>query len=101
MIDVSAPDDLISRAAAIAELMQMVKAHEHEVFRGELLHYTGIKAMLEAQPDVDAIPVVRCRDCKEWEPHGRPFGTCNLNGGLWLPCDFCSEGERRDDDAAD
>ena len=56
---------------------------------------------LGAQPAVDAVPVVRCRDCKEWEPHGRPFGTCNLNDGLWLPCDFCSEGERRDDDATD
>ena len=54
--------DLISRAAAIAELMQMVKAHEHEIFRGELLHYTGIKAMLEAQPAVDAIPVEWMRE---------------------------------------
>ena len=50
-------DDLISRAAAIAEMMQMVKAHEHEIFRGELLHYTGIKAMLECLPAVDAVPV--------------------------------------------
>lgn len=68
--------DLISRSTAIAELMQMVKAHEHEIFRGELLHYTGIKAMLEAQPTVDAVPVKhgrwidhkdehQCSECKE------------------------------------
>ena len=49
--------DLISRAAAIDELMQMVKRHEHEIFRGELLHYTVIKAVLEAQPAVDAVPI--------------------------------------------
>lgn len=53
--------DLISRAAAIAEVMQMVKAHEHEIFRGELLHYTGIKSMLELQPAVDAVPVAHGR----------------------------------------
>lgn len=56
---------------------------------------------IDAAPTIDATPVVRCRDCKEWEPHGRPCGTRNLNGGLWLPGDFCSEGERRNNDAAD
>ena len=61
-------DDLISRAAAIAEVMLMVKAHEHEIFRGEMLHYTGIKAMLEAQPAVDAIPVEWLRKIQSYMP---------------------------------
>lgn len=50
-------DDLISRAEAIDEVMQMVERHRHEIFRGELLHYTGIKAALECLPAIDAIPV--------------------------------------------
>ena len=45
-------NDLISRAAAIAEVEQWAE-HGHEV-----LHWTGIKAMLEVQPAVDAVPVV-------------------------------------------
>lgn len=44
-------DDLISRSAAIEELMGWVD-HEHEV-----IHWTGIKAMLECLPAVDAVPM--------------------------------------------
>ena len=59
--------NLISREAAIAEVMQMVEQHRHEIFRGELLHYTGIKAMIEALPAVDAAPVVHgCWEDKCW-----------------------------------
>ena len=50
--------DLISRAAAIVEVEEWAE-HGHEI-----IHWTGIKAMLEVQPTVDAVPVVRCRDCK-------------------------------------
>ena len=53
-------DDLISREAAIAEVEEWAE-HGYEV-----LHWTGIKAMLETQPAVDAVPVVRCMDCKYW-----------------------------------
>ena len=88
-------DDLISRAAAIAEVEEWVE-HGYEV-----LHWTGIKAMLETQPAVDAVPVVRCRDCKYWWSvnelctHKR-----HVNGNVCChECnaeDYCSDGERRD-----
>lgn len=45
-------DDLISRQAAIDELLQMVEKHKDDRFRGELLHYTGVKAMIECLPTV-------------------------------------------------
>ena len=45
-------DDLISRATVIAEVEQWAE-HGYEV-----LHWTGIKAMLEVQPAVDAVPVM-------------------------------------------
>lgn len=45
-------DDLISRQAAIDELLQMVLSHKGERFNGELLHWTGVKAMLECLPSV-------------------------------------------------
>ena len=102
-------DDLISRAAAIAEVMLMVKAHEHEIFRGEMLHYTGIKAMLEAQPAVDAVPVVhaRWRELKDGsEECTNCFGLCpheeNYNGDIIFNfgCEYCPWcGARMDGDA--
>lgn len=91
----SGMDDLISRAAAISEVMRTVDAHKHEIFHGELLHYTGIKAMLEALPAVDAVPVVRCRDCMYWKS--------DMLTHFWKPCDvvstdkdwYCPCGKRR------
>jgi hypothetical protein len=74
--------DLISREAAISEVIQTVEQHKHEVYRGELLHYTGIKAILEALPAVDAVPVVRCKDCIYWKS--------NTLTHFWKPCDVVS-----------
>ena len=96
-------DDLIQRAEAIDEVMQMVERHRHEIFRGELLHYTGVKAMLEALPAVDAVPVVRCKDCKFRDVTG-PYPVCELDSAdLWEQTRnadvddwFCAEGERRE-----
>lgn len=88
--------DLISRAAAIAELMQMVKAHEHEIFRGELLHYTGIKAMLEAQPAVDAAPVVHGRwlgrryDFEKYKYVIVPYDVTTFDNPDDLFCSVCN-----------
>ena len=56
-----------------------------------------------AQPTVDAVEVVRCRNCKHYHPqnisghweHKKPFCmrtvTVKMN-----PDDFCSYGERKD-----
>lgn len=49
--------DLISRAAAIDGIMQMVYEHAGYSASG-LLHYTEVRAMLECLPAVDATPVV-------------------------------------------
>lgn len=52
------------------------------------------------EPTTDAIPVVRCKDCKFYNPHirecegfGKWFGLENE----WGDNDFCSHGERRED----
>jgi len=89
-------DDLISRAAAIAEVEQWA---EHGY---DLIHWTEIKAMLEVQPAVDAAPVVRCRDCKHYNTNGCAdgFGWCERNGDGHGSTDdwFCADGEWRDDE---
>ena len=57
-------------------------------------------------PTVDAVPVVRCKDCKHWNIRKGNDPTqlyfCNFNN-LWskpcrAPYDFCSYGERKDGD---
>ncbi len=58
-------------------------------------------------PTIDAVPVVRCKDCKHYKP-GKYFTDINFcqrlpyyaeKGGLNVADDdFCSYGERRSDD---
>lgn len=49
---------------------------------------------------IDAVPVVRCKDCKHYEIHKpKVLENCERNGYL-IPMkhdDFCSYGERRSD----
>ena len=62
---------------------------------------------LKKQPTVDAIPVVRCRDCQHWKPTGSKAGNsfsdmeyiggCEFTKYCRRESDFCSYGEKRRD----
>lgn len=45
--------DLIRREDVIDELMALRDAHKADQFAGDLLHWTGIKAMLESIPSAE------------------------------------------------
>lgn len=54
---------------------------------------------VKEEPTIDAVEVVRCKNCKWWKDKSR---CCNVNGlnnivynGDW----FCRSGERREEDA--
>ena len=56
---------------------------------------------LQQMEVVDAVPVVRCRDCKYYEIHKpKVLENCERNGYIIpkKPDDFCSYGERKDGD---
>lgn len=96
-----ANNDLISRSALIAEHCDGCYAFEHGLCDYDAC---GAAKLMKEAPAVDAVEVVRCRECKwrsedddctnEWWSHDG-FGTFVRDG------DFCSCGERRADDAAD
>ena len=58
-------------------------------------------------PTIDAVPVVRCRECKHWKPSGSKAGNsfsdmeyiggCEFANYCRRESDFCSYGERRED----
>ena len=87
-------NDLISRKALIAEYDRV-----HIGPPG------GARKLMENAPAVDAVEVVRCKDCKQWNCVTKPafydkrHGYC-LNGdepeGRWED-DFCSYGERKEE----
>ena len=53
-----------------------------------------VRDFLNAMPTIDAVPVVRCRECKYRD--GTP-GQPNIQCGQMHEDDFCSYGERRED----
>ena len=63
-----------------------------------------IRRVIDEAPTIDAVPVVRCKDCKHWkaigvlEQHWECQIFCGLHdkGYLTGADDFCSYGERRE-----
>ena len=53
-------------------------------------------AVLEDMPTMDAVEVVRCRDCAV--PHNKYTGCPMLNGLVTPPDFYCPFGERKDGD---
>lgn len=67
-----------------------------EFMDGSEIAYTSreIDAAVENAPTIDAVLVVRCRECKKAKPGGSGYVWCGkeampLNG-------FCSEGKRKE-----
>ena len=57
--------------------------------------------MISNATTVDAVPVVRCKDCKHYEIHKpKVLENCERNGYIipMKPDDFCYYGERKDGD---
>lgn len=88
---------LVDANALISELKQSSKWHP-ERFSGLMSAITHIKE----QPTVDAVEVVRCKDCKRYRKSERAqtleIGWCNKWHNIMEYFDFCSFGEREDNE---
>lgn len=77
------------------------------------VYYGYAKSFINDAPTIDAVPVVRCRECKYWgdedgklqRSDGVLFARCKIHNYLldgrhtgWCPTenDFCSYGERKE-----
>ena len=74
---------------------------------GELCYSEAdVANILLHAPTVDAVPVVRCRECKHWKPSGSKAGNsfsdmeyiggCEFTNYYRSESDFCSYGERKE-----
>ena len=82
-------------AKALAEMLEKI-AEQDEML---IFHRDEIIDEIYHAPTVDAVEVVRCKDCKHFvSPQGWP--CCDEFLGLGFPNpsgdDFCSYGERRE-----
>lgn len=95
-------DELISRHALLKELA----THFNMVNGRTLYHPSMALAMHDVRnaPAVDAVEVVRCKDCKHGELNcnlkEKEYVVCELDEHhVWRPNGFCSYGERREENA--
>ena len=105
-------DDLISRKAAIDYLMTNMNWHDEDGYTVDDADdkHAIITDLINGIPAVDAVPVIRCKDCKHFETYKGCHGRCNrhstlaLNGKFYSHThwtnedDYCSSGERREQD---
>jgi len=71
-----------------------------EACLGDIFMRTAIKLLLEKCHTVDAVPVVRCKDCRYWVREFDNVGHCTY-AGIHLDhaeYGFCSYGERKNDE---
>lgn len=57
----------------------------------------NIRRVIDDAPTVDAVPVVRCKDCKHLvavNVNGKGIPTCRVSGMEVAPDEFCSRGEK-------
>ena len=71
-------------------------ANDYAMFRCQLGGLVDVVEFLNDMPTVDAVPVVRCKDCAV--PHNKYTGCPKLNGLVTPPDFYCPFGERKDGD---
>lgn len=51
---------------------------------------------IQRQPAIDAVPVVRCKDCTYYEPdeNGGNYGGCSFTYSLMPKDGYCSDGRK-------
>ena len=64
--------------------------------RTSILQFSYVSDIIINAPTVDAVPVIRCRDCEHYNPENYDI-SCDHPKGIMGPSDddFCSYGKRR------
>jgi len=61
--------------------------------------HSALKALINMQPTIDAVPVVRCRECKHWAEHTKGYlGICSfISCNFVMENGYCAWGELKED----
>lgn len=81
--------------------------YDKEMHHKQIVYSTIMDAVyaVEQAPTVDAVPVVRCKDCKWWDDipsstYTPQYHRCRKINISMTAEDFCSFGERKEDEQA-
>ncbi len=62
--------------------------------------YQSFLLQIAKQKIIEAVPVIRCKDCKHWHRqyrHGVDISTCERTIGYFEADDYCSRAERKEE----
>ena len=68
---------------------------EHEAWSRGHVELLRARDIADETPTVDAVPVIRCKDCK-WYEFDRKM-HCGLPHGVRSKDDYCSDAERKEE----
>ena len=96
----------VDRDLLLKVLIHRVKGNEdHLIILGTNNTLSLVEEWVRSIESVDAVPVVRCKDCVSYEERCPGFGYCyhwdyeqGMSPNQVDADDFCSYGERRTDD---
>ena len=100
LIDADAFCDEMRKRQNSAYVLMKNSTKESEInirMESAYVTFSECKLTLDNAPTIDAVPVVRCKECKHFE-YGRMMrGKCNRQNALGYayPMAFCVYGERR------
>lgn len=84
--------------------MRLIDADELKTILSIRRTIETIQHAVDTAPTIDAVPVVRCKDCRNWSEMQNSTGACLrhsvIDGSWWNgtnSTDYCSFAERRDD----
>ena len=90
---------LIDAEPIIAKVTQEIENAMKEHLYGTEAVLMYVLNNINAAQAIDAVPVIRCRDCKYYMPdHIFGHSTCADDGCVRKPNDFCSDAERIEDE---
>ena len=79
---------------------------QETLYRRSFKTRQDIEEWLNNAPIIDAVPVVRCRECQRWKPSGSKAGNsfsdmeyiggCEFSNYYRRESDFCSYGEPKE-----
>ena len=85
-------NDIKTRVERQYENCHGYSGNKKAIYREAIL---AVRSILHSAKTIDAVPVVRCRECKY---HNKPPCPMRLSFNWTEDDDFCSYGERKDGD---
>lgn len=76
---------------------------EYRICEGQMVTFIEAILRVKESPTIDAVPVVRCKDCENWDTGWKPVDAeddeqfCVCFSRVTRSDEFCSRGERRCD----